>query len=93
MTSHVHLADPTAPRDATTIFRKIWATWKRVGQFLGDWIARVALTLFYFTLFVPFAMGTRLFGDPLDIRANANRSHWLVRTASELTLDHARRQF
>jgi len=93
MRSHEHPADGRAPRDTVTILKKIWATWKRVGQFIGDLIARVVLSVFYFTLFVPFAVGVRLFGDPLDMKAQANPSWWLERTTRDLALGDARRQF
>lgn len=78
---------------AATILKRIWATWKRVGQFIGDLIARVVLSLFYFTLFVPFAVVIRLFGDPLDVRVRTNPPWWLERTTRNLALDDARRQF
>jgi hypothetical protein len=75
------------------VIRGIWTAWKRFGQFVGDMIARVVLSLFYFTLFVPFALGVRLFGDPLAMKAEANPSWWLERTTRDLALDDARRQF
>jgi len=75
------------------VLRAIWATWKRIGQFIGDFIARLVLSLFYLTLFVPFGVGVRLFGDPLDIKAKSNPSWWLERAAPDLGLDDARRQF
>jgi hypothetical protein len=75
------------------VLKKIWTTWKRIGQFIGDFIARVVLSLFYFTLFVPFGIGVRLFGDPLDIKAKANPSLWVDRSTRDLALDDARRQF
>ena len=75
------------------VLRAIWATWKRIGQFIGDFIARVVLSLFYFTLFVPFAVGVRLFGDPLGVKAKTNPSWWLERATHDLAFDNARRQF
>lgn len=69
--------------------RKVWQTWKRIGQFIGDQIARVVLTVFYFTLFMPFALGVRFFGDPLAMRPS--RPKWLDRTTHDLTLEDARR--
>jgi hypothetical protein len=74
------------------ILRRIWHAWKRIGQFIGDAIARVVLTLFYFTLFMPFALGVRLFGDPLAIR-QAGPTKWLERKTLDLTLDDSRRLF
>ena len=78
---------------AASALNRVWIAWKRIGQFIGDFIARVVLSLFYFTLFVPFGVGVRLFGDPLDMKAKANRSMWLERTARDLLLEDARRQF
>ena len=70
--------------------RKGWEAWKRIGQFIGDQIGRLVLTVFYFTLFMPFALGVRLFGDPLAIRSYG-RAKWLERTTRDLTLDDSRR--
>ena len=72
--------------------RKGWQAWKRIGQFIGDQIGRLVLTVFYFTLFMPFALGVRLFGDPLAIRTHG-RTKWLERTTPDLTLEDSRRLF
>jgi hypothetical protein len=63
-----------------------------VISLIGDCIARVVLSLFYFTLLVPYGVGARLFGDPLDMKAKAKSSWWLERTTRDLALDDARRQ-
>ena len=70
--------------------RQIWEWWKPVGQAIGDFVGRVALSLFYFTLFVPFGLGLRWFGDPLDIKGRS-RSSWLERTTPESTVQDARK--
>lgn len=72
--------------------RKVWQAWKRIGQAIGDTLARVVLTVFYFTLFMPFGLGVRLLGDPLMIRRRG-LSNWLERTTHDLTLDDTRRLF
>ena len=72
--------------------RKIWDAWKRFGQFIGDFIGRVVLTVFYFTLFMPFGLGVRFFGDPLALRPHSG-SKWLERTTTDLTFDDARRLY
>ena len=72
--------------------RKVWEIWKRIGQFIGDQLARVVLTAFYFTLFVPFALGVRFFGDPLAMRPSS-RVKWVERTTHDLTLEDSRRLF
>jgi len=70
--------------------RKIWEVWKRVGRFIGDVIGRVVLTIFYFTLLLPFGIGVRLVGDPLEIRPGI-KPEWLNRTTRDQKLDDARR--
>ena len=72
--------------------RKVWQAWKRIGQFIGDQLGRVVLTVFYFTLFLPFALGVRLFSDPLAIHPQ-RRPKWLERATHDLTLDDSRRLF
>jgi hypothetical protein len=74
------------------VLRKVWQAWKRIGQFIGDQIGRVFLTLFYFTLFMPFALGVRFFSDPLAI-GPLSRPKWLERKTHDLTLEDARRLF
>ena len=36
------------------LIKDFWHNWKAFGQFLGDWLARVVLTIFYFTILIPF---------------------------------------
>ena len=75
-----------------TTLRKVWQTWKQIGQAIGDTIARVILTVFYFTLFMPFGLGVRFFSDPLTTRQRG-RAKWLERTAHDQTLEDSRRLF
>jgi len=72
--------------------RKFWHAWKRFGQIIGDFVGRLVLTVFYFTLFIPFGLGVRFFGDPLAIRP-PNRAKWLERKTNDLSLEDARRLF
>ena len=74
------------------ILRKVWQTWKRVGQFIGDQLGRVVLTVFYFTLFMPFALGVKIWADPLDIRPHGS-AKWLERKPVDQTLNESRRLF
>jgi hypothetical protein len=74
------------------VLRKIWQAWKRIGQFIGDQIGRVVLTVFYFTLFMPFALGLKLLADPLAMRPQG-RPKWLERKTRDLNLEDSRRLF
>ena len=49
-------------------FRRLWEGWKKIAQIIGDFNARVILTLFYFILLCPFALMLKLFTDPLEIK-------------------------
>ncbi len=75
-----------------TYLRRFWEGWKRFGHWMGDWVARVVLTIFYFTIFVPFGLGTRFFGDPLAMNEVKEPPKWLKRETKDLTLEDARRQ-
>jgi hypothetical protein len=70
--------------------RRFWAAWKKFGQMMGDVIARVVLTLFYFTVFLPFGLFMRLFRDPLDIKKQVP-SGWQTRQTNDLTLEDGKR--
>ncbi|WP_119065772.1 hypothetical protein [Aggregatilinea lenta] len=65
--------------------------WDIVGQAYADFQGRLIAVLFYFTIFVPFALIMRLTGDPLHIRKADTR--WLDRAPVGATPDDARRQF
>ncbi len=72
------------------VLRQIWEWWKPVGQAIGDFIGRVVLSLFYFSLFVPFGLGVRWFGDHLDTKGKS-RAKWLDRITREPTVQKARK--
>jgi hypothetical protein len=76
-----------------SFFATVWKYWKKFGQFIGDMIGRVFLMVFYLTVALPFGIGLRLFGDPLDIRARAKPSTWRERTSPEATIEAGYNQF
>lgn len=73
------------------ITRIAWERWKIIGEVFGDFQGRLFAVLFYFTLFVPFALGVRLLSDPLRLRAASRQ--WLDRGPVGNSLDDARKQF
>ncbi|MCD4686244.1 MAG: hypothetical protein K8S97_09945 [Anaerolineae bacterium] len=74
-----------------SIIQLAWERWKILGEAFGDFQGRLFAVLFYFTIFVPFALGARLFSDPLRIRTA--QAQWVEREAVGHTLDDARQQF
>jgi len=72
--------------------KKFWHGWQRFGRFIGNWVGRAVLSVFYFTILLPFGLGATLFGDTLNLK-NASGSHWKDRTTPAPNLDEAHRQF
>lgn len=77
----------------STVLKRLWGAWKKFGEAVGDFIARVVLTVFYMTVFVPFGIGVRLFGDRMRITTTTNGEAWQHREATDVGLEAARRQF
>ena len=74
------------------VLRKLWEGWKAFGRFLGNLLARVVLSIFYFTIFAPFGLGVRWLSDPLQIKTRPNRL-WRPRSTRDQTVAEAGRQF
>jgi len=46
----------------------LWESWKRFGRRVGDFQARLVLTVLYFVIVAPFALVVRWGGDPLSTK-------------------------
>lgn len=73
------------------MFRRLWQAWKGIARKIGNFQARVLLTLFYAVLVLPFGVAVRLFADPLRIRRPSNK--WLDRNRDGMDMPAARRQW
>ena len=74
------------------MIRSFWEWWKRLGKRIGDFQARILLTLFYFLILPPFALAVRLGSDPLALKTHAPK--WYPRNAEEgASMERATRQF
>ena len=73
------------------MLRRLWEGWKRVARAIGNFQARVLLTIFYAVLIAPVGLVFRLFADPLRIRRPCET--WLDRSADGTDLVTARRQW
>jgi hypothetical protein len=71
----------------------LWAKWKVLAQRIGDFQARVILTVVYFVVLGPMAIFVRLLRDPLGLKPPARRSTWVAKPAHEDSLEASRRQF
>lgn len=72
--------------------RRAWELWRRFGQVLGDVLARIVMTAFYFTILVPFAV---IAGRRLDVlgRRSVRPSFWHPVEPTPTTLERARKQY
>jgi hypothetical protein len=48
--------------------KRLWEGWKKIAHKIGNFQARVLLTVFYAVLVLPFGLAARLFSDPLRIK-------------------------
>ena len=71
--------------------KRFWKAWKRLAHRIGNFQARLLLTLLYLALVFPFGLAVRLFSDPLRIRQRPAR--WLGRDDSAADMNTALRQW
>jgi len=71
--------------------KRFWKAWKRLAHRIGNFQARLLLTLLYLALVFPFGLAVRLFSDPLRIRQRPAR--WLDRDDSAADMNTALRQW
>ncbi len=64
--------------------------WNRFGRAIGNFNARVLLTLLYSIVILPFGLAVRFFSDSL--RTKKRPESWLDHHAIPNTLEEARRQ-
>lgn len=70
-----------------------WSRWRELSQKAADFQARILLTVFYFTVMVPFGVVFGLIKDPLRIKHRPSGTYWQERKPAADTLMTARRQF
>jgi hypothetical protein len=71
--------------------KELWLGWTKIAKNIGDFQARLILTLFYFIFIIPIGLIARRFADPLALKNNA--ANWEKRASAPARLDDARRQF
>jgi hypothetical protein len=50
------------------MWKRAWQNWKRAAHAIGNFQARILLTVFYGVIVFPFGIAVRLFSDPLRIK-------------------------
>ena len=74
-----------------SFLKTAWKKWRAFGQMMGDFVARIFMTVFYFTIAMPFGIGVRIFKDPLHLKSRETR--WLKREPKAETIEDARRLY
>jgi hypothetical protein len=74
------------------VFSLAWSRFSLIASIFGEVQGYIISTLFYFTILIPFGIGSRLASDPLKIRSSFTDSKWLDRQPIPDDLDSARQQ-
>jgi hypothetical protein len=73
--------------------KAFWAKVKHGAQAVGDFQARLILTILYLLLVMPTGLIVKLGGDLLELRYPATtKSYWKARSTEDIALRPARRQ-
>jgi hypothetical protein len=70
--------------------KSLWSAWKRLAHKIGNFQARVILTILYAVVILPFGVATRLFSDSLAIKHRPTK--WLDRAPETHDMSWAQKQ-
>jgi hypothetical protein len=76
----------------TLVTLSLWERWKRLAKTIGDFQARLILSVLYFVVVAPFALIVRFAADPLSIKRQQQSWRTKVETKGSL-MDCALNQF
>jgi len=72
------------------VWKHVWQGWKKSAHKVGNFQARLLLTIFYCVVVLPFGLATRFCADPLRIKTLP--THWLEHPDEASELRWAKRQ-
>ena len=64
------------------MIKSFWEKWQRVARRIGDFQARIILTVLYFVIIGPFALIVRWGADPLSLKKGTLLG-WRVKADTE----------
>ncbi len=70
--------------------KALWKAWTRIAHIIGNFQARVLLTILYVLLVLPFGVIVRLFADPLRIKKRPEK--WLEEAPEVFDMQWAQKQ-
>jgi hypothetical protein len=77
-------------QDIWQALKRFWRAWTRLAHKIGNFQARVLLTILYAVLVFPFGIVVRLFADPLRIKKPP--AEWLDHPEEAMDMPWARKQ-
>jgi len=80
-------------KNPTNIFQKLWHRWIGFSKRMGSFQSRIILSFFFLVIAMPFALGVKVFSDPLRVKAKPGQSHWLSIKEIKFDIENFRRQF
>lgn len=78
---------------SSNLFKKLWQSWGNFSKRRGSFQSRIILSLFFFIFVTPFALGVKIFSNPLNIKYQNSKSHWLPKKNIKMSIKKFRRQF
>ena len=70
--------------------KKGWEAWKKIAHAIGNFQARILLTVIYAVLLLPFGLMVRIFSDSLHIKKRPDG--WLDHPGVPEGMEQARQQ-
>jgi hypothetical protein len=55
-------------------YKHLWRGWQKIARAIGNLLSRIVTTLGYLVVMPLFAIGVRLFSDPLQLKPGP--AHW-----------------
>jgi hypothetical protein len=80
--------DPNAP-----FYKKIWHVWKKISRWIGNQISRIVTSIMFVVVLPFFAIGVRMFSDPLELKPSAPARWVPLPPQPAKPLDEARNGF
>ena|SRR6266850_1635439 len=69
-------------------YKRLWRAWQVVARAIGNLLSRIVTTAAFVVLLPLFALGLRLFSDPLELKPRPPR--WLPLPPPPSNVDEAR---
>ena len=55
-------------------YKHLWRGWQKIARFIGNILSRIVTSLGYVVVMPLFAIGVRMFSDPLQLKPGP--AHW-----------------